>query len=71
MTTLEERRREIDMVETFKILRGFSDVNHKTWFDLNIAAKGGRVTRAAGDPLSVKVAPARLELRKNFQCQSL
>ena len=52
------------MVEVFKILTGISDVDPKTWF--NAPAEGGRVTRLAADPLNIKLAPARLELRKNF-----
>jgi hypothetical protein len=32
MTTLEERRREIDMVQTFKIVNGIDKVNSQDWF---------------------------------------
>jgi len=66
MTTLQARREETDMVEVFKILTGISDVDPQTWFTMNAPAEGGRVTRLAADPLNVKLAPARLELRKNF-----
>ena len=66
LTTLQARREETDMVEVFKILTGISDVDPQTWFTMNAPAEGGRVTRLAADPLNVKLAPARLELRKNF-----
>ena len=29
---LKERRERADMIQTFKILQGFSDVNPETWF---------------------------------------
>ena len=66
MTTLVERREETDMVETFKILNGISDVNPDTWFTRNITADGSRTTRLAADPLSLRLAQATLELRKKF-----
>jgi len=66
MTTLQARREETDMVEVYKILNGISDVDPAALFTLNTTADGGRVTRLAADPLSVKIAPARLEIRKNF-----
>jgi hypothetical protein len=66
MTTLEARREEIDMTETYKILNGHSNVDWRRWFTKNIAAAGGRETRAAAEPNSLKRPPARLELRRNF-----
>ena len=54
------------MVETYEILNGISDVNPDTWFTRNATADGGRTTRLVPDPLSLRLAPARLELRKNF-----
>ena len=68
--TLEERRREIDMVETYKILPGISDVEWKRWFTKKVTADGGRVTRLAADHLNLTAGPARLELRKTFYSQS-
>jgi hypothetical protein len=32
LTTLEERRHQTDMLQTFKILRGFDRVSSDTWF---------------------------------------
>ena len=34
LPTLEERRHQADMLQTFKILRGIDRVDHKTWFQL-------------------------------------
>ena len=66
LTTLVKRREETDMVETFKILNGISDVKPDTWFTRNVTADGGRTTRLAADPLSLRLAQARLELRKKI-----
>ena len=54
------------MTETFKILNGISNVDWSTWFTKHAAADGGRETRAAADPHSLRMPPARLELRRNF-----
>lgn len=66
MTTLEERRTECDMVETYKILTESSPLDHRIWFDKNVAPAEGRVTRQAADPTSLRIPNARLDLRKNF-----
>ena len=32
LLSLEERRERADMIQTFKLIHGFSDVNPATWF---------------------------------------
>ena len=67
LTTLENRRLEMDLVETYKIVSGISNVDPATWFVFSSgAAAGGPITRLAADPLNIKQPPARLEVRKNF-----
>ena len=66
LTTLKERRIETDMVETFKILTGVSKVDQNIWFTPHTAAEGGRVTRQAANPLSLRPPAARLEIRRTF-----
>jgi len=66
MVTLEKRREELDMIETYKVITGKSDVHPETWFSSAAAASGARVTRLAADPHNVRIPAARLELRKNF-----
>ncbi len=64
LTTLEERRHQTDMLQTFEILRGFDNVDSATWFqrvDTSV-----RTTRSAADPLKLKAQPARLDIRRNF-----
>jgi ribonuclease P/MRP protein subunit RPP40 len=64
LTTLEERRHQADMVQTFKILRGFDNVKSETWFQK--VDTTGRLTRSAADPLNLKTQAAHLEIRRNF-----
>ena len=67
MITLEERRHQYDMVQTYKILHGKEDVDAATWFEM--AAATGRATRAATDPLNLRIPVNRLEVRKHFFSQ--
>jgi hypothetical protein len=39
ITTLEERRHQADMLQTFKIVRGFDKVNSETGFQSVVPAK--------------------------------
>jgi ribonuclease P/MRP protein subunit RPP40 len=64
LTTLEKRRNQTDMEQTFKILRGFDRVNSDTWFQR--VDTTGRVTRSAADPLNLRQQAARLEIRRHF-----
>jgi hypothetical protein len=64
ITTLEERRHQIDMIQTYKILKGVSKVNSDIWFEK--AAEGGRATRLTADPLNIGQKAARLDIRKHF-----
>jgi hypothetical protein len=52
------------MLQTFKIMRGFDNVDSATWFqrvDTSV-----RTTRSATDPLNLRAQPARLDIRRNF-----
>jgi hypothetical protein len=64
LTTLEERRHQADMVQTFKIMQGHDRVASNTWFqrvDVTV-----RTTRSASDPLNLKQQASRLETKRNF-----
>ncbi len=39
LTTLEERRHQADMLQTFKIVRGIDKVNSENWFQMAAQAK--------------------------------
>ena len=60
---LKERRERADMIQTFKILIGFSDVNPSTWFR---RINHSRVTRNATDPLNLEIQISRANLKSNF-----
>ena len=65
MLTLESRRLQYDLVQTFKIIRGFDRVNPSVWFKL-VGANPTRLTRGTHDPLNIVPQPFRGEIRRNF-----
>ena len=65
LTTLHDRRIRGDLIETYKMLKGLSQVDHNTWFN-TMARSSGPQTRLSSDPLALETKPARLDLRKNF-----
>ena len=65
LTTLQERRLRGDCIEAFKMLKGFSRVDHTIWFD-KVSRNIGPQTRLSTDPLALDTQHARLDLRKNF-----
>jgi hypothetical protein len=66
MTTLEERRHQLDMIQTWKIIHRKDNVNPESWFQ---KTRGEARTRAAADPLNLRIPVARLEVRKHFFSQ--
>ena len=67
LCTLAERRHQLDMVQTYKIITEKDKVKAATWFKK--ANEGGRDTRAATDPHNVRFPAARLEIRRAFFSQ--
>ena len=67
LTTLEERRHQLDMLQTYKIVHGKDKVNRDTWF--RMVGSSDRGTRAASDPLNMRIPAPRTELRKMFFSQ--
>ncbi len=69
LTTLEERRHQADMAQTYKIVKGKDMVNKETWF--KSVKETGRATPSAADPLNLRplnLRPqtSRLEIRHFF-----
>jgi len=60
LTTLSERRIRGDLIEVFKILKGFSKVNYNTWFKLSVNS------RTRGHSYKLVKSRSRLDIRKNF-----
>ena len=73
LTTLKERRRRGDMIETFKTMNGFNHVDKDNWFfpTQYSARETRRTTSVTSDGVEKKThileqENARLETRKNF-----
>jgi hypothetical protein len=64
LLSLEERRHQADMVQTYKIVKGRDMVKSETLFQSVTAT--GRATRSADDPLNVRPQACRLDTRRHF-----
>lgn len=72
LTTLRERRRRGDAIETFKTMKGFNRVEKNTWFD--IIDENGKSTRSTTSITAngevekrtgaIRIEGARLDIRK-------
>ena len=72
LRSLEDRRLRGDLIETFKILTGKSDVNYQSWFRLTRDQVGLANTRANTGYLTlVHPSPANTEVRRNYFFQRL
>jgi hypothetical protein len=68
LETLSERRKEADLVQFFKVMKGHSTVNRQDWFET--AARTTNVTRMAADELCIKKhLPARTKDKTFLQCE--
>ena len=63
LTTLVDRRTRGDLIEVFKILKGFSKVNYNTWFTLAVN------NRTRGHSLKLTKSRSRLDIRNYFFSQ--
>jgi len=66
MQTLEERRRETDQVQAFKILRGIDKVDKAQWFKM---VDVERTTRARHGADTLQIARSQHEFRRQFFSQ--
>jgi len=65
LQTLETRRRRFDMIQTFKILKGFDRVDSSTWFE-TVGNEPPRQTRQSAYHLNLVRRQAKTEIRSNF-----
>ena len=65
--SLEQRRHRYDMLQTFKILKGFDDINKSTWFQT--MDNSVRETRLSSYHLNLTTGRSRLDVRKHFFSQ--
>ena len=67
LRTLQDRRVRGDLIETYKILTGKSDVDPATWFILAKEMDGNVSTRAASGYLNLVPPPVpKTDLRRYF-----
>ena len=72
MSNLQDRRVRGDMIETFKILTGKSQVDYTTWFNLASMNDGTVKTRFTAGNLNLALPPApKLEIRRNLFSHSV
>ena len=64
LQSLKARRRRADMIATFKILRGFGNVDSQDWFTTYGA--NARVTRTASYCLNIVPKHSNTDVRRNF-----
>jgi hypothetical protein len=63
MDTLEERRLQADVAMVHRIMHKQNGLEPSTWFEM---ANVQRNTRSGADPMNIKLATGRLDLRRNF-----
>ena len=68
IVSLEARRLQFDLIQTFKIVRGFDAVNSEIWFQ-QVGENPARITRHLSDPLNIVKVTSRSEIRRNFFSQ--
>ncbi len=67
ISSLEERRKYLDMLQTYKVMTGRTTWRGPPGFDM--ASSGQRAARQAADPLNIRPKAARLEVRRHFFSQ--
>jgi hypothetical protein len=67
IVTLEERRYQMDMLQTYKILSGKEKVDPSCWFTM--ASDSESVTRQSADPLKIRPGAPRLDIMRYFYSQ--
>ena len=63
--SLENRRKYLDIVECFKIIHCFTNVDRRLYFEL-VSDSNRRPTRATLCPVNIVVQRCNLEVRRNF-----
>ena len=65
LMSLEKRRTKYDLVQVFKVVHGYDNVDYATWFTL-VGENPTRVTRGTSDPLNIVQKMAVTDPRKHF-----
>ena len=65
LRTLEDRRKRLDLVQTFKIINGHDNVKRETWFKL-VGQNERHMTRASSYHKNIVGTRSNTEIRKQF-----
>ena len=65
LLSLEDRRLQYYLVQTFKITRGFDQVDLNTWFTL-VGNNPARITRETSDPINIVRQVVGTEIWRHF-----
>ena len=68
LMSLEMRRTKYDMVQVFKAIHDYDQVDYTTWFKL-VGEAPTRVTRGTSDPLNIVLSASQTDLRRHFFSQ--
>ena len=71
LQSLQCRRDRADMIQVFKIIKGFDDVDYKDWFQLygDLPVANRPATRLSNDPLNIIMQRSTGDVRKHFFSQ--
>ena len=65
LQSLEERRIRYDMIQVFKLMHNYDDVDRRQFFQ-TAEEESVRVTRQSSDALNILTTRCRTEVRRNF-----
>ena len=65
MTSLDDRRKKFDLVQTFKILNGHDHVDASIWFT-TVGDSANRLTRNTAYSMNLVATRSRTDIGKNF-----
>ena len=66
LTTLEQRRKHGDMIQTWKIVHRADNVDRSIWFKMTADEEAVHRTRLAGDRTKMVKPSNKYKLRENF-----
>ena len=67
LESLAARQKRLDMIQTFKIIKGIDNVDDNIWFTKFGNDESRRYTRLSEHPLNLRARePARTDIRRNF-----
>ena len=65
LLSLKDRRTKLDLIQTYKILKGIDRVDHNTWFS-KVGVEATRLTRHTSYHNNLISKRSRSDVRQNF-----